>query len=162
MIKADLFRRIGMVQMKPKKRSRNSPRLPYVVYRLIINRKKVNVYLPGSLRKKEYYLQERISMKSYLEQDPNYKYPLPNATTVLVLGIISIPTCFCFGVVGMACGIIALSLAKRDMERYYDTPESYTYGSFSNLQAGKICAIIGVCLFGLFMMLMALSQFDKS
>ena len=101
-------------------------------------------------------------MKSYLEPDPNYKYPLPNAATVLTLGIISIPGCMCFGVVGMTCGIIALSLAKSDMERYYENPQSYTQGSYSNLQAGKVCAIIGLCLSTLFFLLMIIGQFNQS
>ena len=33
---------------------------------------------------------------------------LPNATAVLVLGIISIVGCFCYGIIGLILGIIAL------------------------------------------------------
>ena len=39
---------------------------------------------------------------------------LPNATAVLVLGILSIVTCCCYGVVGLILGIIALVLAKKE------------------------------------------------
>ncbi len=71
---------------------------------------------------------------------------LPNATAVLVLGIIAIVGCFCYGIVGLTCGIIALVLAKKDLVRYAADPSLYTQGSLSNLKAGKVCAIIGVCL----------------
>ena len=39
---------------------------------------------------------------------------LPNATTVLVMGIISILGCCCYGIIGIVCGIIGLVLAKKD------------------------------------------------
>ena len=35
---------------------------------------------------------------------------LPNATAVLVLGILSLLTCICYGLPGIICGIIALIL----------------------------------------------------
>ena len=71
---------------------------------------------------------------------------LPNATAVLVLGIISIIGCACYGIVGLTCGIIALVLANKDMVRFSASPELYTEGSYKNLKAGKICAIIGTIL----------------
>ena len=37
---------------------------------------------------------------------------VPNATAVLVLGIVSIVTCFCYGIIGLACAIIALVLEE--------------------------------------------------
>lgn len=79
------------------------------------------------------------------------KMVLPNATPVLVLGIISIIGCFCYGIVGIICGIIALVLAKKDLTRYRQAPEQYTRGSYDNLNAGKVCAIIGLCLSVLFL-----------
>ena len=48
-----------------------------------------------------------------LENNFQTKQPLPNATAVLVLGIISIVGCFCYGIVGLICGIIALILASK-------------------------------------------------
>lgn len=71
---------------------------------------------------------------------------LPNSSTVLVLGIISIVGCFCYGIVGLTCGIIALVLAQKDMERYQADPLRYTQSSLSNLKGGRVCAIVGVCL----------------
>jgi hypothetical protein len=80
---------------------------------------------------------------------PTIKPELPNATTILVLGIISIPTCFCWGLPGLACGIIALVLASKSESLYRADPSLYSPPSYSNLKAGKICAIIGVCLSGI-------------
>ena len=37
--------------------------------------------------------------------------PVPNSAAVLVLGILSIVLCFCYGLIGMTLGIIALVLA---------------------------------------------------
>ncbi|MGE0567051.1 MAG: CCC motif membrane protein [Bacteroidia bacterium] len=72
---------------------------------------------------------------------------LPNAVAVLVLGICSIfPGCFCAGLVGIVCGIIALVLAKKDLALYNANPSSYNPGSFNNLKAGRVCAIIGLSL----------------
>jgi hypothetical protein len=71
---------------------------------------------------------------------------LPNATAVLVLGILSIVTCCCYGVIGLILGIIALVLAKKDKALYNANPSVYTEGSFKNLNAGRICAIIGLVL----------------
>ena len=38
---------------------------------------------------------------------------LPNATTSLVLGILSIVTCLCYGVIGLPLGIIAVVLGNK-------------------------------------------------
>jgi hypothetical protein len=72
--------------------------------------------------------------------------PLPNATAVLVLGIIAIVGCFCYGIVGLVCGIIAVVLANKDLKLYNADPAHYTPGSLSNLKGGRICAIIGLSL----------------
>jgi len=71
---------------------------------------------------------------------------LPNATAVLILGILSIVTCCCYGVVGLILGIVALVLAKKDKGLYLANPSVYTEGSYKNLNAGRICAIIGLVL----------------
>jgi len=77
--------------------------------------------------------------------------PLPNGTAVLVLGIVSIATCICYGLPGLICGIIALVLAGKARNAYLQGPERYTRASYNNMKAGKICAIIGVCLSALMM-----------
>ena len=74
---------------------------------------------------------------------------LPNATAVLVLGILSIVMCWTYGVVGLILGIIALVLHKKDKAMYNSNPNGYE-ASFKNSQAGNVCAIIGVSLSALF------------
>lgn len=74
---------------------------------------------------------------------------VPNSSAVLVLGIISIATCWLYGVPGIICGIIALVLHKKDKELYMTNPEKYE-ASFKNSKAGNICAIIGLSVSSLF------------
>ena len=76
---------------------------------------------------------------------------LPNATAALVLGIISIPTCICYGIPGMACGIIAIILGSKAVKLYKANPGIYNPSSFNNANAGKVCGIIGVILSSLFL-----------
>lgn len=72
---------------------------------------------------------------------------LPNATAVLVLGILSIVTCCCFyGIISLVLGIIAIVLSKKDIGLYLSNAGMYTEGSYKNLKAGRLCAIIGVAL----------------
>lgn len=71
---------------------------------------------------------------------------LPNATVVLVLGILSIVTCCCYGVIGLVLGIVALVLSKKDRILYATNVGAYTESSFKNLNAGRVCAIIGLIL----------------
>ena len=72
--------------------------------------------------------------------------PVPYATAVLVLGIVSIPTCFCYGIVGLICAIIALIFAYNAKKLYTQNPSRYILSSYNNLKAGRVCAIIGFCL----------------
>ena len=77
---------------------------------------------------------------------------LPNSTEVLMLGIISIPTCCCIGIFGLASGIIALVLGKKAIALYESNPEAYTSSSYDNAKAGYICGIIGTALSALYVM----------
>lgn len=80
---------------------------------------------------------------------PNYnvpQQPLPNATASLVLGIISIVGMFCYGIVGLVCGIIGLVLANKDKDLYELEPERYAATSYNSSNAGRICSIIGIVL----------------
>ena len=77
---------------------------------------------------------------------------LPNSTTVLVLGIISIVSSFCYGL-GVVLGIIALVLANKDKRLIAENPEGYSISSISNLKAGRICSIIGITISALFLVI---------
>ena len=79
---------------------------------------------------------------------PGLQVSVPNSTAILVLGILSIVTCWCWGIIGLIMGIIALVLASKANKEYLANPQAYNQGSYKNLQAGKICAIIGTSLSG--------------
>jgi hypothetical protein len=69
---------------------------------------------------------------------------LPNATLILVFGILSIITCCCYGVIGLILGIVTLVLANKATKVYAENPELYT--GFQNVKTGKILAIVGIVL----------------
>lgn len=87
----------------------------------------------------------------------NYQLQLPNSTTVLVLGILSVASCWCYGIIGIILGIVALILATKDRRRYLLEPDVYTQSSYKNLVAGRIVAIIGICLSGLFLVMVLIA-----
>ena len=78
---------------------------------------------------------------------------LPNATAVLVLGILSLVTCVFYGIIGLILGITALALHKKDKALYLTNPGVYDR-SFKNSNAGKICAIIGISLSALYLLIL--------
>ncbi len=84
------------------------------------------------------------------QQSPAIAQTLPNSTAVLVLGIISIAVCWCYGLIGLTLGIIALVLAGKANALYNGNPGLYTESSYKNMKAGKICALIGTILSGLY------------
>ena len=69
---------------------------------------------------------------------------LPNATAVLILGIVSIVGC-CFYGAGLIAGIIGLVLAGKDKKLYLANPNAYK--NYSTLNTGRILCIIGIILF---------------
>jgi hypothetical protein len=76
---------------------------------------------------------------------------VPNNVGILVLGICSIfPGCFCYGIVGVVCGIIALVMAGKANKLIEDNPNRYTSESKQLVKAGKICGIIGLSLSSLY------------
>jgi hypothetical protein len=78
--------------------------------------------------------------------------PVPNASTILMLGIFSIVIgCCCgiFAIIGLVLGIVALSIAPKAIEMYQANPSKYIESTFKNINAGKICAIIGIVINGL-------------
>lgn len=66
---------------------------------------------------------------------------LPNSTAALVLGILSIVTCMCYGIIGLPMGIIAIVLGKKAMNTYNKEPE--VYDGVGNAKAGMVTGIIG-------------------
>lgn len=69
---------------------------------------------------------------------------LPNATAVLILGILSILTCWCYGIIGIILGILALVLAKKDITTYRMSPEKFD--NYQTLNIGRVLGIIGLIL----------------
>ena len=69
------------------------------------------------------------------------KQKLPNANAVLILGILSLITCCCYGV-GAILGVVALVIAKKDLVLYNENPELYS--NYSTLKTGRILAMIGI------------------
>ena len=68
--------------------------------------------------------------KDSLSQGNYGAMPLPNATSTLVLGILSIVICF-------ICGIVALVLANKDIALYKNNPGLYSEASYNNVKAGN-------------------------
>jgi hypothetical protein len=79
------------------------------------------------------------------------KQKLPNATAVLILGILSILTCCCYGILGIIMAVIALVLAKKDTQLYMANPELYS--NYTNIKTGKVLAYIGLVLSILYLLL---------
>jgi len=69
---------------------------------------------------------------------------LPNATPSLVLGILSIVTCLCYGIIGLPLGIVAVVLGNKALKEYDEAPENFK--GEGNAKAGKITGIIGIVL----------------
>jgi len=69
---------------------------------------------------------------------------LPNSTAVLVLGILSIIGCCCYGIIGLVLAIVGIVLANKDTKLYQANPNQYT--GFSNVNTGRILCIIGLIL----------------
>jgi len=82
---------------------------------------------------------------------------LPNSTGILVMGILSIVTCCCYGIIGIILAVIALVLAAKATNLFYEYPGTYTEGSLKNVQTGKICAIIGLTLSVLYLAFMIIA-----
>jgi len=68
---------------------------------------------------------------------------LPNATIILVFGILSIAIC---SFIGLAFGITALILSNKEKEKFVQSPGSFSQNSYNMMNAGRTCAIIGTIL----------------
>lgn len=87
------------------------------------------------------------------QQGYGMQVDLPNATTVLVLGIISIVFA---GLIGLILAIIALNMASNSKREYEANPGRYTASSMSKVNGGRICAIVSLCLLGLVLLILLL------
>ena len=71
--------------------------------------------------------------------------PLPGASTVLTMGIISIVgSLVCCGPFAIIFSIIGLVKAKKAEAIYYENPEQYS--DYSNIKTGRILSYIGLAL----------------
>lgn len=82
---------------------------------------------------------------------------LPNASTVLTLGILSIVLCWCHGIIGMIMAVVALVLANRDLALYRSNPNAYSPNSYNNVKTGRTVAIIGLVLAAIFLFIIIIS-----
>lgn len=79
------------------------------------------------------------------------KVPIPNSQGVLILGIFSLVTTVCcggIGFVGIVLGIIAVVMSSKAEQLYAENPAPYTEVSYKNVNAGRICGIIGIVING--------------
>ena len=71
--------------------------------------------------------------------------PLPGASTVLTMGILSVVgSLICCGPFAAIFSIIGLVKANKLEKLYYEHPEQYS--DFSNVKTGKILSYIGLAL----------------
>lgn len=81
---------------------------------------------------------------------------IPYSNTILVLGILSIPTCFCYGITGIVIALIVFYLHKKAIKFYNSNPSKYKKVSFKNIKTGKICATVGIILAFIYILFVAL------
>lgn len=82
---------------------------------------------------------------------PVVRVPVPNSQGILILGIFSLVTTFCcggIGLVGLVLGIIAVVMSTKAIATYERNPKAYTEGSYKNVNAGRVCGIIGIVVNG--------------
>jgi hypothetical protein len=93
-----------------------------------------------------YQAQNHFQQPNHAHQN-NFKINIPNSAGVLTLGILSILSlCCCGPFLGPILAIIALILAGKAKKAYAESPDLYKHSSLGNLNAGRICAIIGLAL----------------
>ena len=105
---------------------------------------------------KEYKKEYKFNNQCIMEIMNGAKKDLPNATVVLVLGILSLIFCWCYGFFGLILGIIAVVLAGGQRKLYLQSPDEYTESSFKNVNAGRVCGIISICIAGVVVVVLLL------
>ena len=71
---------------------------------------------------------------------------LEGAGGILAMGIISIP--FCLGFFGIILAVFTLIKSGQAMAEFKKNPLLYTESSLKKVKAGRICAIVSICLLG--------------
>jgi len=99
--------------------------------------------------------QQNLGGQSIITNSSNHmgtQEKLPNSDAILILGIVSIATCWCYGVFGLVTGIVSLVMASKAKKLYAENPMAFSKSSFSNVKTGQVCGIIGTILSGLYML----------
>jgi hypothetical protein len=60
---------------------------------------------------------------------------------------------WCYGLIGLTLGIIALVLSGKSEKLYKANPAGFQEASYKNLKAGRVCAIIGTSLSGVYVLI---------
>lgn len=85
------------------------------------------------------------------------KPELPNATAVLIMGILaltfSLLSCVFLPVflIAVILGIITLAISASSVRLNRQSPGYYS--GYGNIQAGRICSIIALCIGGVYLLL---------
>lgn len=80
-----------------------------------------------------------------METTQKTRRDIPDATTVLILGILSLIFSFSCGIIGLILGIVSVVMASSQRRIYQAAPDDYTENSLKNLNAGRVCGIISIC-----------------
>ncbi|MBS9767675.1 MAG: hypothetical protein KGV44_09085 [Flavobacteriaceae bacterium] len=109
--------------------------------------------------KKDYIIVEQEGTEQNTQRIP-FQEDLPNATMVLTLGILSIVLSLCccfFNLIVLPLAIIGWVMGHKGVNAYKANPSAYTLASYKNMNAGKICSIVGFVLIVLFTIWMCFS-----
>lgn len=91
---------------------------------------------------------------------PGGQRTLPNSDTVMVLGILSIAMCWCYGLPSIIMAIITLVMGSNAKNEYQKNPAAYTDKSYKNMNVGFTCAIIGLIVSGVFILAAIVGALD--
>lgn len=83
------------------------------------------------------------------KDSPFMKPEVPNASSVQLMGILSIVFTFFFVIAGLILGIIAIVQARKAEEIYNANPNMFNPYSLNKVKTGKTCGIVGVVFSGL-------------
>jgi hypothetical protein len=90
------------------------------------------------------------SGKQHQDRPWNENIPqnLPNSKLVLLLGILSIASCWLYLIssAGVVLAIVALFLSGNEMATYKADPTRYSISSLNNVKAGRTLALIGLII----------------